>query len=104
MPMRYLIRIPKHFKFDGSLCSDRRDIVQNTPPQPGQEWSAVADLETRTLHFFIDGVEQRHIFTDIPVPLVFAIDVLWKDVPIEITFWGEVTKSNVTHKGPGRKL
>ncbi|KAK2949708.1 hypothetical protein BLNAU_15379 [Blattamonas nauphoetae] len=48
---------------------------QNTAPQNGQEWSAEADLEKRTLHFFIKDVQQPHYVFNIPVPLVFALDV-----------------------------
>ncbi|KAK2960273.1 hypothetical protein BLNAU_4826 [Blattamonas nauphoetae] len=71
---------------------------------PGQEWSAEADLEKRTLHFFIDGVQQPLHFISIPVPLVFAIDSSSKDIPIEITFWGEETQSHVTFQGTGHNL
>ncbi|KAK2957272.1 hypothetical protein BLNAU_7650 [Blattamonas nauphoetae] len=89
---------------NGSLFSAGRQLVRNTPPREGQEWSAEADLEKRTLHFFIDGVQQPHHFTDIPVPLVFAIDVHTKDIPIEITFWGEEQQSHVIHQGIGHNL
>ncbi|KAK2947312.1 putative Protein kinase domain containing protein [Blattamonas nauphoetae] len=60
----------------GWLYSASKIIAQNTPLQEGQEWSAEADLEKRTLHFFIDGVQQKHHFIGIPVPLVFAINQL----------------------------
>ncbi|KAK2947341.1 hypothetical protein BLNAU_17728 [Blattamonas nauphoetae] len=82
--------------FDGSLCTAGKYLAQNTPPQNGQEWSAEADLEKRTLHFFIDGIQQPHFFINIPVPLVFAIDTYSKNVPIEITFWGGEDQSHVT--------
>ncbi|KAK2956292.1 hypothetical protein BLNAU_8856 [Blattamonas nauphoetae] len=88
---------------NGYLGSAYKPVGQNTPPQEGQEWSAEADLEKRTLHFFIDGVQQPHHFINIPVPLVFAIDACVKDVPIEITFWGE-TQSHVTFEGTGYNL
>ncbi|KAK2948596.1 putative Protein kinase domain containing protein [Blattamonas nauphoetae] len=90
--------------FDGYLYTAGNNLVQNTKPQSGQEWSAEADLEKRTLHFFIDGVQQQHHFINIPVPLVFAIDVGMKDVPIEITFWGELKQSSVTFEGEGHNL
>ncbi|KAK2948584.1 hypothetical protein BLNAU_16483 [Blattamonas nauphoetae] len=88
----------------GFLWSADKQLVPNTKVEKGQEWSAEADLERRTLHFFIDGVQQKHHFKTIPIPLVFAIDVGTKDVPIGITFWGELKKSSVTFKGTGRKL
>ncbi|KAK2947311.1 hypothetical protein BLNAU_17787 [Blattamonas nauphoetae] len=89
---------------DGYLWSAGYTLVQNTKPHAGQEWSAEADLEKRTLHFFIDGVQQPHHFTNIPVPLVFTINAYKKDVPIEITFWGELKKSSVTFAGTGHNL
>ncbi|KAK2963717.1 hypothetical protein BLNAU_1283 [Blattamonas nauphoetae] len=92
------------YSFDGNLMSAGKNLVQNTKPQKGQEWSAEADLEKRTLHFFIDGVQQQHHFINIPVPLVFAIDVKEKDIPIEITFWGELKQSHVTFEGTGHNL
>ncbi|KAK2953966.1 hypothetical protein BLNAU_11068 [Blattamonas nauphoetae] len=92
------------FSDSGWLFSADKRIAQNTPPREGQEWSAEADLERRTLHFFIDGVQQPHHFRNLPVPLVFAIEVLTKDIPIEITFWGELMKSHVMHQGIGHKL
>ncbi|KAK2954599.1 hypothetical protein BLNAU_10450 [Blattamonas nauphoetae] len=72
---------------EGTLWSANKQIAQNTRPEKGQELSAEADLGKRTLHFFVDGVQQQHFFIDIPVPLVFAIDARTysKDVPIEIT-------------------
>ncbi|KAK2947332.1 hypothetical protein BLNAU_17719 [Blattamonas nauphoetae] len=91
-------------KADGCLWSAHRPIVENTRPQNGQEWSAEADLEKRTLHFFIDGVQQPHYFINIPVPLVFAIDACSREVPIEITFWGEENQSHVTFEGTGHRL
>ncbi|KAK2950571.1 putative Protein kinase domain containing protein [Blattamonas nauphoetae] len=69
----------------GSLYSASTISALNTPPKKGQEWSAEADLEKRTLHFFIDGVQQKHHIINIPVPLVFAIDASHKDESIEIT-------------------
>ncbi|KAK2948590.1 hypothetical protein BLNAU_16489 [Blattamonas nauphoetae] len=89
---------------NGCLYSAYKSIALNTITRNGQEWSAEADLEKRTLHFFIDGVQQKHHFTNIPVPLVFAIDVYTRDVPIEITFWGELKKSSVTFQGTGHNL
>ncbi|KAK2955225.1 hypothetical protein BLNAU_9777 [Blattamonas nauphoetae] len=59
----------------GSLWSADKRIALNAQPEKGQEWSAEADLEKRTLHFFIDGVQQQHHFVNLPVPLVFALDV-----------------------------
>ncbi|KAK2963093.1 hypothetical protein BLNAU_2116 [Blattamonas nauphoetae] len=88
----------------GGLFSAKKELVKNTTPQPGQELSAEADLEKRTLHFFIDGVQQQHHFVNIPVPLVFAIDAYHCDVPIDITFWGEETQSHVTFEGTGHNL
>ncbi|KAK2960105.1 hypothetical protein BLNAU_4988 [Blattamonas nauphoetae] len=88
----------------GFLLSAGKKLVQNTMPHAGQEWSAEADLEKRTLHFFLDGVQQPHHFIDIPVPLVFAIDVFSENGPIEITFWGELNQSNVTFQGTGHNL
>ncbi|KAK2944361.1 hypothetical protein BLNAU_20706 [Blattamonas nauphoetae] len=88
----------------GLLYSADRGIVLNTKPRDGQEWSAEADLAKRTLHFFVNGVLQPHYFINVPVPLVFAIDTFFKDVPIEITFWGELKKSNVTNQGTGHNL
>ncbi|KAK2950601.1 hypothetical protein BLNAU_14493 [Blattamonas nauphoetae] len=67
----------------GHLTSARQKLARNTKPEKGQEWSAEADLEKRTLHFFIDGVQQKHHFINIPVPLVFAIEALYKDIPID---------------------
>ncbi|KAK2958709.1 putative serine/threonine protein kinase [Blattamonas nauphoetae] len=90
--------------WNGSLFSVGDGFAQNTPPPIGQEWSAEADLEKRTLHFFIDGVQQPHHFINISVPLVFAIDAYSKDVPIEITFWGELKNSSVTFEGTGHNL
>ncbi|KAK2956179.1 hypothetical protein BLNAU_8742 [Blattamonas nauphoetae] len=90
-------------KQDGHLWSAGKRLVQNTAPQKFQEWSVEADLEERTVHFFVDRVQQPHHFTNIPVPLVFAIDTIDKDVPIEITFWGE-TQSHVTFEGTGHNL
>ncbi|KAK2952598.1 hypothetical protein BLNAU_12426 [Blattamonas nauphoetae] len=63
-----------------------------------------ADLEKRTLHFFIDGTQLEHHFIDIPVPLVFAIDVFNQDIPTEITFWGENQESQATSQGTGHNL
>ncbi|KAK2940559.1 hypothetical protein BLNAU_24539 [Blattamonas nauphoetae] len=83
----------------GSIWSAGRSIAQNRMPPKGQELSAEADLEKRTLHFFVDGIQQPHHFINIPVPLVFAIEVGTKDVPVEITFWGEETQSHVTFHG-----
>ncbi|KAK2960108.1 hypothetical protein BLNAU_4991 [Blattamonas nauphoetae] len=88
----------------GCLYSARRPSVKNTIPQKGQEWSAEADLEKRTLHFFLDGVQQPHHFIDIPVPLVFAIEAYDKDATVEILSWGELKQSHVTFEGTGRKL
>ncbi|KAK2950578.1 hypothetical protein BLNAU_14470 [Blattamonas nauphoetae] len=88
----------------GHLCSAGRAIVQNTPLQKGQELSAEADLEKRTLNFFINGVQLHHYFINIPVPLVFAIEALHKDDPIDITFWGELKDSSVTFGGTEHDL
>ncbi|KAK2948603.1 hypothetical protein BLNAU_16502 [Blattamonas nauphoetae] len=87
------------YNANGGLYTAGRGIAFNTRPQKGQEWSVEADLEKRTLLFFFDGVQQPHHFVNIPVPLVFAIDACFKDVPIEITFWGELKKSSVTYQG-----
>ncbi|KAK2943746.1 hypothetical protein BLNAU_21349 [Blattamonas nauphoetae] len=89
---------------NGWLYSADKGFVQSTKPRAEQEWSAEADLEKRTLHFFLDGLQQPHHFIDIPVPLVFAIDTCSPDSPIEITFWGEVKKSHVTFQGIGHNL
>ncbi|KAK2954594.1 hypothetical protein BLNAU_10445 [Blattamonas nauphoetae] len=91
---------------DGYLHTADYFGAQNTTPQPEQEWSAEADLENMTLHFFVDGVQQEHHFATIPVPLVFAIQAgtSSKDIPIEITFWGKLKKSSVTFKGTGRNM
>ncbi|KAK2948580.1 putative Protein kinase domain containing protein [Blattamonas nauphoetae] len=78
---------------DGCLHSASDNIAQNRMPPKGQEWSAEADLEKRTLHFFIDGVQQQHHFINIPVPLVFAVDIYYNGSQIEITFLGELKKS-----------
>ncbi|KAK2948568.1 hypothetical protein BLNAU_16467 [Blattamonas nauphoetae] len=88
---------------NGWLFSAGRSPAQNPPLQKGQEWSAEADLEKRTLHFFVDGIQQQHHFTNIPVPLVFAIDVHSHGTQVEITFWGE-TQSHVTFEGTGHNL
>ncbi|KAK2958714.1 hypothetical protein BLNAU_6217 [Blattamonas nauphoetae] len=88
---------------NGCLWSACKQLARNTRPQPGQEWSAEADLEKRTLHFFIDGVQQKHHFINIPVPLVFALDVHSHGTQVEITFWGE-TQSHVTFEGTGHNL
>ncbi|KAK2955423.1 hypothetical protein BLNAU_9651 [Blattamonas nauphoetae] len=77
----------------GDLRSASLVRLINTPPQVGQEWSAEADLEKRTLHFFIDGVQQEYYFGNIPVPLVFALDVFMQNTSVGITFWGELKKS-----------
>ncbi|KAK2950569.1 hypothetical protein BLNAU_14461 [Blattamonas nauphoetae] len=90
-------------KSDGKLWSAGKSISLNDRPQNGQEWSAEADLAKRTLHFFIDGVQQPHHFINIPVSLVFANDILVKDTHVEITFWGE-TQSHVTFQGSGHNL
>ncbi|KAK2947384.1 hypothetical protein BLNAU_17704 [Blattamonas nauphoetae] len=92
------------YNLDGQLCSAGKYHAQNTIPHNGQEWSAEADLEKRTLHFFIDGVQQPHHFVNIPVPLVFALDVHNKDGAVEITHWGEETRSHVTFQGTGHNL
>ncbi|KAK2950120.1 hypothetical protein BLNAU_14922 [Blattamonas nauphoetae] len=89
---------------DGMLFTNNKSPATNNVPRPEQEWSAEADLEKRTLHFFIDGIQQPHHFINIPVPLVFALDVLTKNVPIEITFWGELKQSSVTFEGTGHNL
>ncbi|KAK2945095.1 hypothetical protein BLNAU_19993 [Blattamonas nauphoetae] len=89
---------------NGHIFSAKKSLSQNTPPQRGQEISAEADLEKRTLHFFVDGVQQPNHFINLPVPLVFAVDLFYKDVPIEITFWGEETQSHVTFQGTGHNL
>ncbi|KAK2941713.1 hypothetical protein BLNAU_23375 [Blattamonas nauphoetae] len=89
---------------NGSLYVARSANFQNNPVKKGEEWSAEADLEKRTLHFFINGVQQPHFTINIPVPLVFAIDVFNKDIPIEITFWGEEQQSHVTLQGTGHSL
>ncbi|KAK2964076.1 hypothetical protein BLNAU_1157 [Blattamonas nauphoetae] len=112
-PMYYSPKAAMMQKHNGCLVSNQHNIVMNTDhkilaqnsiPREGQEWSAEADLEKRTLHFFVDGVQQPHHFIDIPVPLVFAIDTDTKHVPIEITFWGELTQSHVTFQGTGHNL
>ncbi|KAK2948592.1 hypothetical protein BLNAU_16491 [Blattamonas nauphoetae] len=87
----------------GDLYSANKSIALNTKPPIGQELSAEADLEKRTLHFFIDGVQQEHHFINIPVPLIFAIEGGTKDVPFEITFWGQ-TQSHVTFEGTGHNF
>ncbi|KAK2955229.1 hypothetical protein BLNAU_9781 [Blattamonas nauphoetae] len=84
--------------------SESRPTRLNTILRGGQEWSAEADLEKRTLHFFIDGVQQPHHFVNIPVPLVFVIDVHTKDGSVEITHWGEEKQSHVTFRGTGHNL
>ncbi|KAK2941746.1 hypothetical protein BLNAU_23327 [Blattamonas nauphoetae] len=78
---------------NGYLYTAGRIIAQNAVPRRGQEWSAEADLEKRTLHFFVDRVQQPHHFVNIPVPLVFALDVRTKKVPIPIAFWGELEQT-----------
>ncbi|KAK2947310.1 hypothetical protein BLNAU_17786 [Blattamonas nauphoetae] len=88
----------------GHLWTADKNIAQIAKPRAGQEWSAEADLEKRTLHFFLDGVQQPHHFINIPVPLVFAINSCEKDGQIEITFWGELKKSSVTFAGTGHNL
>ncbi|KAK2947524.1 hypothetical protein BLNAU_17544 [Blattamonas nauphoetae] len=89
---------------DGHLWSAGKRVAQNTPPEKRQEWSAEADLEKRTLHFFINGVQLLHHFINIPVPLVFALDAYFNDSQIEITFWGELKESSVTFEGTGHRL
>ncbi|KAK2953212.1 hypothetical protein BLNAU_11837 [Blattamonas nauphoetae] len=88
----------------GDVVSADKWNIRNTPPREGQEWSAEADLEKRTLHFFVDGVQQPHHFINVPVPLVFAVDIYYKDTQIEITYWGEEKRSHVTFQGTGRNL
>ncbi|KAK2947042.1 hypothetical protein BLNAU_18044 [Blattamonas nauphoetae] len=88
----------------GYLYTASKNIVLNTIPQKEQEFSVEADLEKRTLHFFIDGMQQPHHFIDIPVPLVFALDPYTQDVPIPIAFWGELELSSVTFQGTGHNL
>ncbi|KAK2952443.1 hypothetical protein BLNAU_12549 [Blattamonas nauphoetae] len=85
------------YNSDGCLISAGRSIAQNTKPESGQEWSAEADLEKKTLHFFVNRVQQSHHFINIPIPLVFAIDDWDRNVPIKITYWGE-TQSHVTNE------
>ncbi|KAK2959956.1 hypothetical protein BLNAU_5153 [Blattamonas nauphoetae] len=92
------------YNANGFLMSAGNHTVQNNSPQKLEEWSAEADLEKKTLHFFIDGVQQQHHFINIPVPLVFAIGSFKMNVPIEITFWGEVMQSHVTFEGTGHDL
>ncbi|KAK2956592.1 hypothetical protein BLNAU_8432 [Blattamonas nauphoetae] len=89
---------------NGWLYSAGKNLAPNTIPREGQEWSVEANLEKRTLHFFINGVQQPHHFINIPVPLVFAIDVYDKDAWIEITYWGEEKQSHVTYQGTGHNL
>ncbi|KAK2947051.1 hypothetical protein BLNAU_18053 [Blattamonas nauphoetae] len=88
----------------GALYTAGRVIAQNTKTRAEQELSAEADLEKRTLHFFIDGVQQPHHFINIPVPLVFALDPYTQNVPIEIMFWGEEPQSHVQFQGTGHNL
>ncbi|KAK2947053.1 hypothetical protein BLNAU_18055 [Blattamonas nauphoetae] len=90
--------------YSGYLYTACKQLVQNTKPLEGQEFSAEADLEKRTLHFFINGMQQLHHFIDIPVPLVFALDTHTQDVPIEITFWGEIQESHAKFQGTGHNL
>ncbi|KAK2946037.1 hypothetical protein BLNAU_12821 [Blattamonas nauphoetae] len=92
------------FNCDGNLYSVSKRPFKNNPVKKWEEWSAEADLEKRTLHFFINGEQQPHHFINIPVPLVFAIDAHYKDISIEITFWGEETRSHVTFEGTGHNL
>ncbi|KAK2961688.1 hypothetical protein BLNAU_3486 [Blattamonas nauphoetae] len=89
---------------NGYLYSANRYFTSNTKPRDGQEFSAEADLEKRTLHFFLDGVQQQHHFVNIPVPLVFSIDSYYKDMSIEILSWGEIKQSGVTFEGTGHNL
>ncbi|KAK2959547.1 hypothetical protein BLNAU_5596 [Blattamonas nauphoetae] len=89
---------------DGGIYSAEKKLAQNPKPRVGQEWSAEVDVEKRTLHFFIDGVQQTHHFINIPVPFVFAIDIYNKDIPINITFFGEETRSHVTKTGIGHNV
>ncbi|KAK2952596.1 hypothetical protein BLNAU_12424 [Blattamonas nauphoetae] len=89
---------------DGKLYRLGKPFVQNTTPQKEQEFSVEADLENRTLHFFINGMQQLHHFIDIPVPLVFAIDVYNQNDPTEITFWGEIQESHAKSQGTGHNL
>ncbi|KAK2950598.1 putative Serine/threonine-protein kinase PAK 1 [Blattamonas nauphoetae] len=88
----------------GGLFSAGKLHALNSKPEEGQEWSAEADLGKRTLHFFIDGVQQKHYFINIPVPLVIAIEAIHKDTQIKITFWGELKSSSVTFEGTGHNL
>ncbi|KAK2957982.1 hypothetical protein BLNAU_7158 [Blattamonas nauphoetae] len=92
------------FNSDGSLYSAGKRLGQNSKPELGQEWSAEADLDERTLHFFIDHVQQQHYFTNIPVPLVFAITTDTKDAQIEITAWEEMNESHKAFEGTEHKL
>ncbi|KAK2961701.1 hypothetical protein BLNAU_3138 [Blattamonas nauphoetae] len=89
---------------NGCIYTAKTNRGQNVVPQRWQEWSAEADLEKRTLHFFIDGVQQPHHFINIPVPLVFAIIPSVEGVQIEITYWGEEDRSHVTYQGEGHNL
>ncbi|KAK2957983.1 hypothetical protein BLNAU_7159 [Blattamonas nauphoetae] len=91
-------------KSNGSLDPTGKNEIRNLSPREGQEWSAEADMEKRTLHFFLDRVQQANHFINIPVPLVFAIDTKTKDAPIEITFWGELKVSHVKNYGLGHNL
>ncbi|KAK2946591.1 hypothetical protein BLNAU_18504 [Blattamonas nauphoetae] len=103
----YVSKSPKAammYNNSGYLKSAGKELARNTKPQKGQEWSAEADLEKRTLHFFIDSVQQQHHFINIPVPLVFALDVYTMGDSIEITFWGELKQSQVTFQGTGHNL
>ncbi|KAK2950596.1 hypothetical protein BLNAU_14488 [Blattamonas nauphoetae] len=88
----------------GYLFSAGSPLAYNTRPEPGQSWSAEADLEERTLHFFVNGVQQQHHFTHIPVPLVFAIETSYASTTVEFTFWGELNQSSVTFEGTGHYL
>ncbi|KAK2950575.1 hypothetical protein BLNAU_14467 [Blattamonas nauphoetae] len=85
--------------WNGYLISGRQYLAQNAEPEKGLEWSAEADLEKRTLHFFINGIQLEHHFVNIPVPLVFALNAYWEDATIGITLWGELKESSVMLSG-----
>ncbi|KAK2941714.1 hypothetical protein BLNAU_23376 [Blattamonas nauphoetae] len=92
------------FNSDGLLYTVSKHPFQNNTVKKWEEWSAEADLEKRTLHFFINGIQQPHHYINIPVPLVFVIDIRKKDTDVEITFWGEEKQSHVTFQGTGHNL
>ncbi|KAK2946625.1 hypothetical protein BLNAU_18461 [Blattamonas nauphoetae] len=98
-PRAAMIYLANGRPFSGGEDTANKTRITNSAPREGLEWSAEADLEKRTLHFFINGKQMPHYFINIPVPLVFAINAYFEDDQVEITFWGGLNKTESIFEG-----